>query len=54
MKDRIISQHKADPTLRDNRGLCSVHYAAAAGNTEALIHLLNNCKYRLVALHLFS
>ena len=38
-------QHKADPTLRDNRGLCSVHYAAAAGNTEALIHLLDNCKY---------
>ena len=39
-------KHKADATLRDNQGLCSVHYAAAAGNTEALIHLLDNCKYR--------
>ena len=44
-----LLKHKADPTLRDNRGLCSVHYAAAAGNTEALIHLLDNCKYSELA-----
>jgi ankyrin repeat protein len=37
--------HKADPMIRNKRGLNSVHYAAASGNSEGLIHLFEFCSY---------
>ncbi len=46
-----LLQHKADPVLRDRRGLNSVHYASAAGNSEALVHLLDFCSYGDIVEH---
>lgn len=33
-------QHKANPTLRDKKGFCPIHYAVNGNNQLAVEHLL--------------